>query len=495
MFSERLATLSKTLRVRLMLWNAGVVLLMVVLTLIGLREGVRYTLIHEMDERLLQDLYEVEIGIADLDLTAAEIRAAAAGRDAPAANALLNELDRKAHGHAQRGWFIQLLDKQGRELWASVNTPNTRPVMPNVANFVPVTVDGNRLIQNRSTAEGFAPVTVRIGASNEYLDRDMRRIDRLVMLVCLASIAIAVLAGYWLADRAIRPLMAIINTTSRLRPRQLDQRLPIRGSGDELDQLSRTINGLLDRIANYLGRRQDFLANSAHELRTPIAAIRSTAEVALGTPRSNEEYEELLEEVIEECGSLELLVNQLLLLAETETDRLSALGSRVNLTEIIENSVDMFDGVAEFRGITLTADALPTVFVEGTPHHYRQVLNNLIDNAMKFTPRGGRVNVELTIDADSQEAVLRIRDNGIGIPAEDLPHIFERFFRGDRSRSRESETRGTGLGLSICQAVVENHGGAISVESRPGQGTTFTVRLSIAANEPTPANEILANSY
>ena len=487
------SSLTKTLRFRLMLWNAGVVMLMVIITLVGLREGVRYTLIHDADARLVQDLREVEMGIVDLEVSAANLRAAASGGTAAEASLLLAELNRKAQGHAQRGWFIQLFDTRGHEIWASVNTPRPRPLMPQVENFQPVTVGNYRLVENRNTSDVFAPVVVRIGVSNEYLNRDMALIDRLVMTVGGIAMVVALIAGYWLTDRATRPLQTIINTTSRLRPRQLDQRLPIRGSGDEIDQLSQTINGLLDRIATYLGHRRDFLANSAHELRTPVAAIRSTAEVALGGTRTNNEYEELLEEVIEECTTLELLVNQLLLLAETETDRLATHGERANLTQIVERSVDMFEGVAEFHGIALTMNSPPNLYVEGAAHHLRQVLNNLIDNATKFTPRGGRVSVELDALPNKQEVRLRVRDTGAGIPPADLPYVFERFFRGDRSHSHDGSVRGTGLGLSICRAVVLAHGGRIFVESTLGRGTTFTVLLPLAGVDEvrSPSSEII----
>src|SRR5690606_25660305 len=160
------------------------------------------------------------------------------------------------------------------------------------------TTEGFRIVQNRDTSSGYSPVIVRVGASTEFLYRDMRRIDRLVGMVAIVMLLIAPPIGYWLAGRATRPLGAIIRTASRLRPNHMEERLPIGRTGGELDQLARTVNRMLDRIADYLEERRDFLANSAHELRSPLAAIRSTAEVALGSPRSNEEYENLLLDVI-----------------------------------------------------------------------------------------------------------------------------------------------------------------------------------------------------
>jgi signal transduction histidine kinase len=292
---------------------------------------------------------------------------------------------------------------------------------------------------------------------------------------------IAPLVGYWLALRVTRPLSLIISTTSQLRPDRMHERLPIRNTGDELDQLSQTVNGLLDRIANYLAQKRDFLANSAHELRTPLAAIRSTIEMALGEGRSRQEFEELLAEAIDSCSSLEFLVNQLLLLAETEANGPRARRDRVNLSEIVDKAVDMFQGVAEAKQIRLQANFGPGIaYVEGNRHHLRQVLNNLLDNAVKFNQVGGTISVELATDDRTPQAILRVRDTGIGIAAEDLPHIFERFYRCDKSRTRAADAQGNGLGLSICRAVVQAHDGQIFVDSDPGKGTTVTVSLPLA---------------
>jgi heavy metal sensor kinase len=322
-----------------------------------------------------------------------------------------------------------------------------------------------------------------VGASLEFLQADMARIDRLVASAAGAVLLVAPLCGYWLAGRAIRPLAQIIRTTERLRPAKLDERLPLRGTGDELDQLSHTVNRLLDRIGLYLEEKRDFLANAAHELRTPLAAIRSSVEVALSSDRSLEEYGELLNELIDECAALEVLVNQLLLLAETDADRLRVHADRVALNDVVEKSVEMFQGAAEYRGITLIAGPLPEATVEGNRHHLRQVLNNLLDNAIKFTNGGGQICVQLQRNATIQQVVLRVADTGTGISDADLPHVFERFFRGDRSRQREGATRGTGLGLSICQAVVQSHGGQITLESTAGKGTTVTVSLPLVTNK------------
>jgi len=241
------------------------------------------------------------------------------------------------------------------------------------------------------------------------------------------------LVGHLLTSRTIQPLARMIRTTARLRPGELAQRVPIRGTGDELDSLAQTINGLLDRIADYLQKEHDFLANAAHDLRTPLAAIQSSVEVALSGARSEEEYRELLGLVIEQCSALQTLVNQLLLLAETDADRLRTDPEPVPLDQLAAQTAEMFAGVAEHFGVELVVGELPPVQVPGNRHHLRQVVSNLLDNAIKFTaarretpaaangaestarPPVGKVFLDLSVDAAAGEVRLRVRDTGIGI--------------------------------------------------------------------------------
>lgn len=463
---ERLSHLSRTLRFRLMVWNTVVVLLTGIAILIVLREGVRLSLLHEIDEILLEDLKEIALAVKE----------AHARDDTP----LREELDRKARGHIRHKWFAQFIDSGGRSLWESVDAPRLAAT-PRITEPVrPFTAGNFRVAEDRLSRSVDGATTVRVGESLELHYEAMNRIDWSVAVTVGLVLLIAPMVGFLLMLRATQPLAVINSTAARLRPDRIEERLPIRGTGDELDQLSRTINELLDRIAAYLRERRDFVANSAHELRSPLAAIRSTVEVALNSGRSLAEYEELLTGIIEECSSLETLVNQLLLLAETDADRLKLHGERVSLDDLVRRSADMFDAVAESRGIVMEVGPLDPIQMEGNALHLRQVVNNLLDNAIKFTPAGGKITVRLEHSAPNQ-ARLVVCDTGAGIAPEDVAHIFERFFRGDRSRDRRGIQHGSGLGLSICQAVVAAHGGTIRVESHVGSGTTFTVLLPCLA--------------
>jgi len=498
-FIKRASATARSLRFRLMLWNIAAGVLTGLGILLAVREGVRYTLINDLDQALREDLTEIKAYFQPPGQQDWQI--------------LHDELNRKAATHDYHGWFVQFLDRSGRPAWSSQNTP------PDLSRFSEgqkssgiFHVDQFRIrYEPLEDAAGVAAVAV--GCNEAFIARDMARIDRLVVIVGSIIVLVTPIGGYLLAGRTTKILADLIHTTDRLRPSELKERLPIRGTGDELDALARTINGLLDRIADYLQQKHDFLANAAHELRTPLAAIRSSVEVAASGQRNEAEYRELLDEVIEQCSALQSLVNQLLLLAESDADRLITSAEPVSLDELVARSIDMFQGVAEYRGIRLTASRPPPIAVVGNRHHLRQVLNNLLDNAIKFTAArfdlddedqgaegqrpegGGRIDVQLLRDDDRQQAVLRIADNGVGIAAESVPRVFDRFYRADKARFREGGPGGTGLGLSICRAIIAAHHGTIAVTSEPGQGTTFTITLPLAPMVEQPAARGLATAF
>jgi signal transduction histidine kinase len=327
---------------------------------------------------------------------------------------------------------------------------------------------------------------VQVGLSLAVIEGDMSRIDRLVAIVAASVFLAAPLAGFLLATVILRPIMEMSERTAQLHPHRLDARLPLSGAGHELDQLATVINNLLGRIAQYVGEHRGLMADAAHQLRTPLAAIRSSVEVILAAEENSEENQELLAKVLEQLESLDSLVNQLLLLAETEVENLQLAQERVRLDEIVRRSLDMFDAVAESLDVKLEVGTIQRADVRGNRHFLRQVVNNLIDNALKFTAiKQGtrRVSIYLRRNDHERTVQLQIVDTGIGIKSEHLPLIFGRFYRVDPARRSETGMRGNGLGLSIVRSVVESHGGDVSVQSAEGQGTTFTIRLPLAAAE------------
>jgi two-component system, OmpR family, heavy metal sensor histidine kinase CusS len=448
-------------------WNTLTILLFAVALLIGLRYGLSYMMTREEDNLLSEDVAEVCLVLDRV----------AQNRSADDWERVQRFLDRKADSHSRRKWFGQIQSSDGGVLAQSNSVPDLTLPVSRTAGLATQTVGTYRVAQRRHRDAGSNQIVVNVGATTEGIEEDLTRLTDMILVAGVILLALAPVGGYWLAGRVIRPLSNMIARTAKLRPRNLDERLPIRETGDELDQLSVTINGLLDRIADYLDRHRELTANLAHELRSPLAAILSSAEVALNQERSSDEYKELLGSIVEESSRLGTLVQQLLMLAESDGGRLQRAEARVGLDLLAHKAVEMFRGVAESRGVNLEVHALLSVCVNGDAGQLRQVIFNLIDNAIKFTQRGF-VHVDVRADAEGNGLVV-VTDTGIGIPSEHLPHVFDRFYRGDQSRTRLA-TGGSGLGLSICKALVTAHGGTISIKSEVGHGTEVRVLLPCA---------------
>jgi len=469
-----------------MLWNAFVVIATGAVLLISVREGVRRALLNELDAALERDAEQILAFVAaQSETTASEIRA---------------ELLRLAVGHKEQSWFAEIYDTSGHVIWS---TPNAPTQLEGGYETGEVSLVRRRLPSSVQDGSSLA-----VGASQGSVDRDVARIDQQVAIASAVVLLFAPIGGYLLAVRATEPVGQMIEVTESLRPEKLEERLPVRGTGDELDRLATTVNHLLDRINQYIKHGQEGLANAAHELRTPLAALRSTLEVALVDGESAGDREELIADVIQECDALETLVNQLLMIAETDVDRLGGTFESVRLDELVEKTAEFFQAVAEEHGLELTHETQGAVLISGNRHHLRQLLYNLVDNAVKFTALkypptepdvgarktenegllsdlkrladGGRIDIELRADSVAQVARLTVRDDGIGIVPEHLPRLFERFYRGQHARERNVGSSGTGLGLSICKAIVHSHGGTIEVQSAPHELTEFIVTLPLA---------------
>ena len=458
-----------TLRVRLTVWNSLVVLLIALMALLAVKVGARAALYREADAVLRGEVNEVAIALRDLY---------------PNTDAVVDELRRKAAGHEERGWFTQLLTDDGRTIWKSVSCPQEVARWPVAREKIEnlVQVGGYRFARRRITDPADEPYHVRIGMATAFLDDDINTLTRLLLPVAVGLSLLTPLVGYWLAVRATKPVAEILRTAEQLKPTRLGDRLEVFGTQDELDRLSVTINRLLDEVAGHVERQQQFVADAAHELRGPLAAMRSSLEVAISQDRTADAYRETLAEVLEEARHLSKLSNDLLLLAETGDETRERPRERVDLTAIARQTIAMFGGVAEERSVGLFLE-VPTTAAQlpGDASQLRQVCGNLLDNAIRFTPDGGKVTMAVVPDNDGKHAVMTVTDTGCGIAPEHLDRVFDRFYKTDASRTRTEAARGGGLGLAICRSIVERHDGTISVTSTAGRGTTFTVRLPMKA--------------
>jgi heavy metal sensor kinase len=304
----------------------------------------------------------------------------------------------------------------------------------------------------------------------------------------LLTLAIVLLCGgpigWFMARRALRGVKAVTRTADEITHGAFERRVPVGTQGDELDHLARTFNTMLDRIQALIIGMRDMADNLAHDLRSPLARIRASAEMSLSNGEANGEgngetraaRESLAVNTIEECDRLLAMINTTLDIAEADSGAAKLNLSRVDLAEIVRGACELFQTVAEDSHINLITDVTENGHIQGDRQRLQRAIANLLDNALKYTPAGGEIRVAL--HEHGTQIVLTIADTGAGISADDLPRIFQRFYRGDRSRSQQ----GIGLGLNLALAFVRAHGGDITVSSTQGAGSTFTLVLPRTAH-------------
>jgi heavy metal sensor kinase len=308
-------------------------------------------------------------------------------------------------------------------------------------------------------------------------ENTLAQFDRRVAAGGLAFLGLAVAGGIILSRQALRPVAQSIRTAKRLNPSKLSERLPRTGAGDELDELASTINDLLDRLAAYHAQIIRFTADASHELRNPLGAMRAAVEIALGQPREPREYRDALCSLGDQCERLTALVSSLLLLARADAGEVELLRKPVDLASLASEVAEVYGPLAEEHGVELRWEGRRPIPVLGDASRLRQLLTNLVDNAVKFSEPGDSVTLHTDL-ADDQARIV-VADTGVGVASEHLPHIFDRFYQADPARS----SAGSGLGLSICRWIVEAHGGQLDVQSAPGSGSTFTVVLPLPSLE------------
>jgi len=290
---------------------------------------------------------------------------------------------------------------------------------------------------------------------------------------------VSMLVAYFVVGNAFQPVDQLINEVEAITDgRSLHRRLPADTSNDELSRLSLTVNAMLSRLESSFAGLRRFTADASHELKTPLTVLRADVERAMHPGTNRADRMVALEEALQETARMADLVDSLLTLARADEGRFDIHRTPVELEPLVREVYETAVILGEDAGLTLSLSALEDGVVMGDRTRLRQLLLNLVTNAIKYTPRGGHVEVAVT-HKSNDEVAITVRDTGIGIAAGDQTHIFDRFWRADRVRSRASERGGFGLGLSIAQWIVHAHGGSISVQSRLGRGTLFTVLLPI----------------
>jgi heavy metal sensor kinase len=313
---------------------------------------------------------------------------------------------------------------------------------------------------------------LQVGVSLRALDIALSRYRDLLLVLTPVSLLMAAAAAWWLSGFALAPLTRLAVAARDIDVATLERRLPMRGVGDELEEVTRAFNETLGRLEHSIGEMRQFSTALAHELRTPLAALRGEIELALRATR-DEMLQQSFASQIEDIDRLTRLIDHVLTLARAESGQIPLTFGAVDLGELAVSLVDQLEPVAHARSIALRCEPLPAVVALGDAGWLERLLLNLLDNAMKFTPEGGCV--VLRVRRDGERARLDVVDSGIGMKPEVAAHVFERFYQADVSRS--SGSGGAGLGLSLVKWIVDRHHGTITIDSRPDHGSTFSVTL------------------
>jgi heavy metal sensor kinase len=319
---------------------------------------------------------------------------------------------------------------------------------------------------------------LQLGQSMENHTRIIEVFRKVFITTMVILFVLAVVVGWFMARRALAGVESVTRTAQRISDGSLEDRVPVKKQADEIDQLALTFNQMLDRIENLVTGIKEMSDNIAHDLKSPITRIRGIAEVSLTSGSSLKEYETMAGSTIEECDRLLDMINTMLIISKTEAGLGQFENKELDIAKVVRDACELFLPAAESEGVAITCNASEPLTIYGDVRMIQRMISNLLDNAVKYTPEGGSIKV--AAQSGSQQSIqISIKDTGIGISGEDLPHIFERFYRCDPSRSKT----GTGLGLSFARAIARAHGGDIKVASEPGKGSAFTVVLPKKGHE------------
>lgn len=464
MSSKRGSSIFRTVTFRIVLWYAA----LFVVSSFGVSLFIYFTLAsslrHRMDDNLLVDAQEFTSiynagGIAALQAEF-EIEAKSEGTERVFLRLLSPELAVLASSDTSKWSGLDtypdgaLRPADTRAVFRTLTLPNHR--------------EGVRVIFKKTSDGNIIEMGQTLREDRRLMARYRENFGAAIAVMAVLGVAVA----WILAKRAMKGVERVTQTAVRISEGDLTLRVPLGSEGDEIEKLAKAFNNMLERIQLLVAELKDMTNNIAHDLRSPITRIRGVAETTLTGEQRMDEYQEMAVAVVEESDRLVGMINTMLELAHTESGIADFSMEPVDLGQVVRDAYELFQPVAEDERILLEID-LPQedLIVSGDVTRLQRVLANLLDNAIKYTEAGGRVRLEAK--RNKSDVTVSVIDSGMGISGAELPHVFERFYRHDRSRS----TPGSGLGLTLALAFVRAHGGDITVTSAPGEGATFTVTL------------------
>jgi heavy metal sensor kinase len=392
--------------------------------------------------------------------------------------ALKDELQEYADGVGTLGG-VRVADAQGKIIFSSPGMEAPKIFGHRRRSLFGYSrINGQKLRVLREPVDsGGIRYDVLVGSSTEDVDRALDLFGLTLILAAPFFLLLAAVVGDWMSRRALAPVGEITQAARNIGARDLSARLAVPHTGDELERLADTLNDMLDRLEGAFLRITRFTADASHELRTPVSVIRTGAELALRKQRPEQEYRESLAQILHESEKVSQMIDQLLVLARADSGPAVLPLTRTNLREPLIDACAEASPLAEAKQQIFSENVpLESLWVRGDPSSLERLFLILLDNAVKYTPNGGKIDVHL--NADGGFAVAEIRDTGVGIAPEHIPHVFDRFYRVDPSRARESG--GTGLGLAIGHWIAEAHHGEIRVASQSSKGSSFQVRIPLA---------------
>jgi len=397
----------------------------------------------------------------------------------------LNQMDEFRHDANELNLHMQVQDMKGNVVFESDSwkregmhlAPLDKPMGADpVWRSILSHGKSHRVLSRASLVEADEPpMILHLAQSDQTLDDVRAKLLRWSLILIPIMIVLCVGGGFWFARQALRPIDAIRRQADAIGSGDLSARLPIPAQRDELYWLTRTLNGMLERIEASFRNVKRFTADASHELRVPLTALRGTLELALRRERSPEAYREAIADALEETERLSRLAQDLLMLARVEAQAAPTVKQPVALRAFLTDIFEAAQGLNVDGKVRMELADIPEITLSLDPDQIRRVIFNLIDNAIKYTRPGGDIRV--SAETGASHCDIHVSDTGEGIDPEHQEAIFDRFFRVDKARSRQAG--GTGLGLSIARSLAESHGGRLTVESTPGKGSVFTLRLPL----------------